>query len=89
MCAGAKSLILLIFLQIVHREKGQDGPAILTIPLKQHQFYDEMEEIEASYDAVKKFVEYNRKRAHGRHLLHIYNMLRQETMNAGLDFIYS
>lgn len=48
--------------------------AISTIPLIQYQFYGEMDEIEATYDAVKKFVEYNRRRAHRRHLLHLYRV---------------
>lgn len=48
--------------------------AISTIPLTQYAFYEELDEIEASYDAVKRFVEYNRKRAYRRHLLHIYRV---------------
>lgn len=48
--------------------------AIGTVPLVQYLFYGEKDLIESTYDTVKKLVEYNRKRAMKRHLLHIYKI---------------
>lgn len=48
--------------------------AISTLPLTQYLFYGEKEEIASAYDAVKEFVEYNRKRARRRHILHLYRI---------------
>lgn len=48
--------------------------AIASVPLMQYLFYGETEELEEAYEAVKKYVEYNRRRAVKRHLLHVYKI---------------
>ena len=44
--------------------------AISTIPIMQYKFYGDDAEIRKAYETVKRFVEYNRKRAQKRHLFH-------------------
>lgn len=62
--------------------------AIAAIPMMQYQFYGDTKDLERGYEAAKKFVEFNRKRAKKKHISHIFRNGEKEQylLDTGFHF---
>ena len=62
--------------------------AIITIPMSQREFYGENDTLETSYEAAKRYVEYNIARAAKKSLLHIFRRGEDEKyiLDTGFHF---